>query len=88
MPDSGEYHPRRWSRQRKIVNLKRKEGKDENKRKSKPYEKITNGEKQIVESKNGEEWRKRKESAGVDEKTQSQTERQEQEMAGLVHESE
>jgi len=68
VPDSGEYHPRRWSRQWEIVNLKRKEGKDENKRKSKPYEKITNGEKQIVESKNGEEWRKRKESAGVDEK--------------------
>lgn len=34
------------------------------KRKSKPYEKITNREKQIVESKNGEEWGKKQGERG------------------------
>lgn len=33
VPDSGEYHPKRWSRQWKTVNLERKERKDENKEK-------------------------------------------------------
>lgn len=33
VPDRGEYHPKRWSRQWKTVNLKREEGRDENKEK-------------------------------------------------------
>jgi len=31
--NSDEYHPKRWSRQWKTVNLKRKEERDENKEK-------------------------------------------------------
>lgn len=33
VPDNGEYHPKRWSLQWKTVNLKREEGRDENKEK-------------------------------------------------------
>lgn len=93
VPDNGEYRPKRWSRQWKIINLKRSEKKEERearvKRKSEPYEKIRNGEKQIElrakMEKNGE---KGKRARTWTKKHKARPERQGEEMAGLVHESE
>lgn len=84
-PDSGEYHPKRWLRQWKTVNLKRKEERDGNKEKEQTIRENHEGRKTNSRE---QKWRriggKKKKNAHADEdekKTQSQTKRQEEGMA-------